>query len=100
MEDRDEVLDTAAHYRFTKEADSAYLNRISLLPNSKKDLKMSIIQRIEFLITAYSSLATYVPDELIDWLNAHRGSKKSREVYLRVLRDMEKLRQEALNQLK
>jgi hypothetical protein len=100
VEDRDEILETAAHYRFTKEADSAYLNRISLLPNSKKDLKASIIERIEVLITVYSSLATYVPDELIDWLNTHQRSEKSRKVYLGVLRDMDTLRAEALSKLK
>jgi hypothetical protein len=100
VEDRDEIVDKAAHYRFTKEADSAYLNRISQLPNSKENLKRAIIERIEELIVAYSSLATYVPDELIDWLNTHPRTKKSRRVYLSVLRDMEGLRAEALHKLK
>lgn len=100
MEDRDKILDKAAHYRFTKEADSAYLNRISLLPNSKKDLKQAILERIEELIVSYSSLATYVPDELIDWLNTYQGTDRGRKVYLGVLRDMEKLRAEALSKLK
>lgn len=100
MEDRDIILDKAVHYRFTKEADSAYLNRISLLPNSKKDLKRAILERIEELIVSYSSLATYVPDELIDWLNTHQGTDRSRRVYMDVLRNMEKLRVEALSKLK
>lgn len=100
MEDRDIILDKAAHYRFTKEADSAYLNRISLLPNSKKDLKRAILERIEELMVSYSSLATYVPDELIDWLNNHQGTDRSRRVYMDVLRNMEKLRVEALSKLK
>ena len=100
MEDRDVILDKAAHYRFTKEADSAYLNRISLLPNSKKDLKRAILERIEELIVSYSSLATYVPDELIDWLNTHQGTDRSRKVYLRVIRDIERLRSEAVSKLK
>ncbi len=100
MEDRDEILDKADHYRYTKEADSAYLNRISQLPYSKEDLKRSIIERIETLIAVYSSLATYVPDEVIDWLNEHPKSQESRRVYLGVLKDMEKLRAEALRKLK
>ena len=100
MEDRDKILDKAAHYRFTKEADSAYLNRISLLPNSKKDLKRAILERIQELIVSYSSLATYVPDELIEWLNTHQGTDKSQKVYTGVLRDMERLRTEALSKLK
>ncbi|HEY0948126.1 MAG TPA: hypothetical protein VGE53_01355 [Candidatus Paceibacterota bacterium] len=100
MEDRDKILDKADHYRFTKEADSAYLNRISFLPHPKEDLKRAIIERIEELIATYTSLATYVPDELIDWLNTHQRTNKNRRVYLKVLRDMESLRKEALTKLK
>ena len=100
MEDSDEILEMAEHYRYTKEADSAYLNRISQLPHSKEDLKRSIIERIETLITVYSLLATYVPVELIDWLNRHPKSRESRRVYLGVLKDIDKLRAEVLRKLK
>lgn len=99
MDDFEEVLKRADHYRFEEEADTTFLNRISTLPTSKKRLKKAIVERIRLLINGYMSLATFVPDELVDWLNTDPDSKKARKVYLKVLDNMQRLRSELLDQL-
>lgn len=100
MDDIEEVIKRADHYRFEEEPDIALLNRISMLPTSKKRLKKAIAERINLLIDGYTSLATIVPDELVDWLNTNPPPKRARKVYLKVSSDIEKLRHEVLNQLK
>lgn len=99
MDDIDEVLKRADHYRFEEEPDIVPLNRISALPQSKKRLKKAILERIAFLIGGYASLATFVPDELVDWLNTSPDPKKARKVYLKVFDNMQRLRAELLDQL-
>ncbi len=99
-EDIKKVLDRADHYRFEEEESSVFLNPISALPTSKKRLKKSIVERINMLILAYSSLATFVPDETIEYMEKNPKSIKTRNVYLGVLDDMEKLKKELLGKLK
>lgn len=100
MDDIEAVLDRADHYRFQEEPDTVPLNRISALPQSKKRLKKAILERVAFLIESYSSLATFVPDELVDWLNTNPPANRVRKVYVKVSNDIGKLRYEILNQLK
>lgn len=100
MNDIDEVIKRAEHYRFEEEESKVFLNPISVLPTSKKRLKKSIIERINMLIQAYGSLATFVPDETIEYMEKNPTSDKTRGVYLGVLADMEKLRKEVLDRLK
>ena len=99
MDDIEEVVKRAEHYRFEEEPDRVSLNRISALPTSKKRLKKAIIERIETLMDGYASLATFVPDELVDWLNTNPDPKKVRKVYLKVFDNMQRLRSELLDQL-
>lgn len=99
-EDIKKVLDRADHYRFEEEESSVFLNPISALPTSKKRLKKSIIERINMLILAYGSLATFVPDETIEYMEKNPKSKRTRDTYLKVLDDMEKLKKELLGKLK
>jgi hypothetical protein len=100
VDDIEEVIKRAEHYRFEEEPDVALLNRISALPTSKKRLKKALIERMNLLIDSYTSLATFVPDELVDWLNTNPSPKRARQVYLKVSSNIEKLRYEILNQLK
>ncbi len=100
MDDIEAVLDRADHYRFSEEPDKVPLNRISALPQSKKRLKKAILERVAFLIESYASLATFVPDECIDWLQDNPKPEKARKVYLKVFENVQKLRQEALNEIK
>lgn len=99
MDDIEEVIKRAEHYRFEEEPDIALLNRISVLPTSKKRLKKAIVERINMLIDGYSSLATFVPDELVDWLNTNPSPNRVRKIYLKVSNDIEKLKYELLDQL-
>lgn len=100
MDDIEEVIKRAEHYRFEEGPDLALLNRVSMLPTSKKRLKKAIIERINRLVDSYTSLATFVPDELVDWLNTKPPTSRVRKVYLKVSNDIENLRYEVLNQLK
>lgn len=99
-EDIEAILDTADHYRFHEEPDKVPLNRISALPQSKKKLKRAILERIAFLVDSYSSLATFVPDELVDWLNTNPSPNRARKIYLKVSSDIAKLRCEVLTEIK
>jgi hypothetical protein len=99
-EDIKKVLDRADHYRFEEDESSVFLNPISALPTSKKRLKKSLVERITMLIDGYCSLATFVPDETIEYMEKNPKSTKTRNIYLGVLDDMEKLRKEVLAMLK
>lgn len=99
-EDIKKILDRADHYRFEEEESKVFLNPISALPTSKKRLKKSLIERITMLIDGYCSLATFVPDETIEYMEKNPKSPRTRGVYLKVLDDMEKLRKELLGKLK
>ncbi len=98
-EDIKKVLARADHYHFEEEDSKVFLNPISVLPTSKKRLKRSIIERIHALILAYGSLATFVPDETIEYMEKNPKSKRTRDIYLKVLDDIEKLQKEALKKL-
>jgi hypothetical protein len=100
VDDIEEVIKRAEHYRFEEEESTVFLNPISRLPTSKARLKKSIIERINFLIAGYSSLATFVPDETIEYISQNPRSIKTKKIYLKLLADVEKLKKEALNKLK
>jgi len=75
-----------------EEGYTGILNPISALPTSKEKIKKSLVERINLLIVAYTSLATFVPDEIVDQAN--------REMYLEVFDDMEKLKKELMERLR
>lgn len=99
-EDIKKVLDRADHYRFEEDESGVFLNPVSALSTSKKRLKKSLVERITMLIDGYCSLATFVPDETIEYMEKNPTSDKTRGVYLGVLADIEKLRKEVLDRLK
>ena len=74
MDDIEEVIKRADHYRFEEPQELNLLNRISALPTSKKRMKRSIVERIELLVGAYISLASFVSDEEVDFLIVHYGT--------------------------
>ena len=100
MGDIEEVIKRAEHYRFEEDESGVFLNSISALPTSKKRLKKSLVERITMLIEAYCSLATFVPNETIEYMEENPTSEKTKGIYLEVLADMEKLRKEVLDRLK
>ena len=100
MGDIEEVIKRAEHYRFEEDESSVFLNPISTLPTSKRRLKKSLVERISMLIDAYCSLSSFVPDEIIEYIEKNPTSDKTRGIYLGVLADMEKLRKEVLGRLK
>ena len=99
VDDIDEVIKRAEHYRFEEEEPKVFLNPISALPTSKRRLKKSIIERINFLIAGYSSLATFVPDETIEYVSKNPQSEKTKRIYLKMLADIEKLKREVMKKI-
>lgn len=99
MNDFDEIIKRAEHYRFEEEESKVFLNPISALPTSKKRLKKSIVERINMLIQAYGSLATFVPDETIEYMEENPKSQRTKEIYLKAFDDIEKLKKELLKKL-
>jgi hypothetical protein len=99
VNDIDEVIKRAEHYRFEEEESKVFLNPISALPTSKKRLKKSIVERIQMHILAYGSLATFVSDETIEFMERNPKSPRTREVYLNMLDEVEKLKKEVLKKL-
>lgn len=106
MEDIEEVIKRAGHYRFEEKRPVTLLNRISDLPSSKKELRASIIERIEALVGAYVSLASFVSDEEVDFLIVHYETKdkeilkKISSIYKKVSEDMDQLRNEVHEKIK
>ena len=80
MEDIEEVIKKAEHYRFEDAPEDFILNRISSLPTSKAKLKRSIKERIKILVGGYISLASFVSDEDVDFLIESFQSKDKEKI--------------------
>ena len=101
MDDVDEAIKRAEHYRFEEDEKSeVFLNPISALPESKARLKRALIERIEYLIEVYGSLATFVPDEAIEYVRKNPISPKTKKIYLKMIRNVEKLKKEAIERIR
>lgn len=100
MDDIEEVIKRAEHYRFEDPFENGIPNRVSSLPTSKAKLKRSIKERIRFLGGAYISLASFVSDEDVDFLIESFGSKSKKKmkrkaiIYKKIIKEMEKLEKE------
>lgn len=60
---------------------------------------MAIKERIRLLVASYISLASFIDDDLVDFLESSDTKKHKRKViriYNRVFRDFEKLRKEIM----
>jgi hypothetical protein len=91
VDDIEEVIKRAEHIRFEEES-IGMLNPISALPTSKEMIKKSLLERIELLISAYVSLATFISDEIIEIAD--------KETYMSVLTDMKNLEREIGEKIK
>lgn len=70
---------------------------MSRLPESKGHLKIAIKERIRLLVASYISLASFIDDDLVDFLESGDTKKRKGKVvriYNRVFKDFERLRKE------
>jgi 2-phospho-L-lactate guanylyltransferase (CobY/MobA/RfbA family) len=96
VDDIEAIIDASKHFKYHETRGTTLLNRISYLPESKRHLKMAIRERMQLLVGAYISLATFIDDDLVDL--AEEGSRNSeekiKEIYRDVIVEMDKLRKE------
>lgn len=96
-DDIEAIIDASKHFKYHEPTGTTPFNRISHLPESKRHLKMAIKERMRLLAEAYVSLASFIDDDLVDFLeNADDGSDKEKikRIYTNVIKDMERLRAE------
>ncbi len=100
MDDMEEIIKIAGHYQYEGKPQIRLLNALSSLPESKANLKRSIKERIRLLTAAYISLASFVPDDDYEYVNAVQWDEKKldknqqKRIFRKVLREMDKLREE------
>jgi hypothetical protein len=94
MEDDDieAIFATAKNIRMTHRRGS--FNPLSSLPEPKAKIKQAIKERIRLLAGAYISLAGFVDDDYVRFAENNPKSKKTRAIYLKVLKDMETAKKE------
>jgi len=90
-EDIEAVFDSAKHTH-TPFNRHRPLNPLSALPSSKAKLRIGIRERIRHLAAAYISLATFVDDDDLIYIENNPKSKRTKAIYHRVIRDMDKAR--------
>ena len=97
VDDIEEIIKRANHYRFEDAPRATILNAISSLSSSKKNLKRSIKERIRLIAVSYISLGTFVPDEDFEYVNGLHGEgdkEKIKEIFDKVIAEMDKLRKD------
>lgn len=96
-DDIEAIIDASKHFKYREPTGSTPFNRISKLPESKRHLKMAIKERIRLLAASYISLASFIDDDLLDFLESDEVQKRKGKViriYNRVFKDYERLRKE------
>jgi predicted PolB exonuclease-like 3'-5' exonuclease len=96
-DDIEAIINASKHFKYHEPTGSTPFNRISKLPESKRHLKMGIKERIKLLVASYISLASFIDDDLVDFLESGDTKNHKRKViriYNKVFRDFEKLRKE------
>ena len=96
-DDIEAIIDASKHFKYHEPSGTTPFNRISKLPESKRHLKMAIKERIRLLVASYISLASFIPDDDVDFLKSADTKKRKRKViwiYNRVFKDFEKMRKE------
>jgi hypothetical protein len=91
-DDIEAVKDAAKHIRTLYR--KGILNPLSSLPEPKTKLKQAIKERIRILAASYISLASFIDDDELAFVERNPKSKKTRAIYLKVIRDMEKAKNE------
>ena len=96
-DDIEAIIEASKHFKYHEPSDTTPFNRISKLPESKCHLKMAIKERIRLLVASYISLASFISDDDVDFLESGDTKKRKGKViriYNRVFRDFERLRKE------
>ncbi len=100
MDDIEAIIEASKHFKYHEPTGTTPFNRLSSLPESKKRLKRAIRERMRLLAGAYLSLASFIDDDLVDFLEEHWNSEdpgaiqKTRRIFTRALKNMERLRDE------
>lgn len=93
-EDIEAIIEASRHFKFHEPTGTTSFNRLSSLPESKKHLKLAIKERLRLLAAAYVSLATFIDDDLVDFLesdDANLDKGKLKKIYTNVIESMEQL---------
>lgn len=96
-DDIEAIIDASKHFKYHEPTGTTPFNRMSSLPESKKHLKRAIKERMQLLVGAYISLASFIDDDLVDFLESDESNfdkEKIKKIYTAVLSDMERLRKE------
>ncbi|HVU06345.1 MAG TPA: hypothetical protein VHE10_00915 [Candidatus Paceibacterota bacterium] len=96
-DDIEAIIDAAKHFKYHEPSGTTPFNRISKLPESKRHMKMAIKERIRLLVASYISLASFIDDDLVDFLeygDTKNHKRKVIRIYNKVFREFEKLRKE------
>jgi hypothetical protein len=96
-DDIEAIINASKHFKYHEPTGTTPFNRISKLPESKWHLKMAIKDRIRLLVASYISLASFISDDDVDFLESGDTQKRKRKViriYNRVFKDFERLRKE------
>jgi len=97
VDDIEAIINASKHFKYHEPTGSTPFNRISKLPESKRHLKMAIKERIRLLVASYISLASFIDDDLVDFLESNEIKKRKGKViwiYNKVFKDFERLRKE------
>ncbi len=97
VDDIEAIIDASKHFKYHEPTGMTLFNRISSLPESKKHVKQAIKERMRLLAGAYISLATFIDDDLVDFLESDESNfdkEKIKKIYTDVIENMEKLRRE------
>lgn len=99
-DDIEAIIDVSKHFKYHEPTGTTPFNRVSHLPESKRHLKMAIEERIRLLAGAYISLASFIDDDLVDFLEEHWESKdkeilkKTSRIFKDVMEETDRLRKE------
>lgn len=97
MDDIEAIIDASKHFKYHEPTGTTPFNRMSSLPETKKHLKRAIRERMQLLVGAYISLASFIDDELVDFLEGDESSfdkEKLKRIHTSVIKDMKRLRAE------
>ena len=99
MEDIEAVIKASQHFKYERDESKARysFNKISDLPESKRNLKRAIKERIQLLCASYISLASFIPDEDAEYLLGLHGEQKKKrsiKIMMRMMKEMDRLEKE------
>ena len=77
-DDIEAIIEASKHFKYHEPSGSTPFNRISKLPDSKRHLKMAIKERIRLLVASYISLASFISDDDVDFLESADTKKRKR----------------------